>query len=106
MKNIYYTFIVLTLAACGRGYDNSPEGLASKFCDCSEEMGKAIVKLKAQRMTQGEFETIKREQEACMGPNDPRQSMSEGEVLNFDAAFLKAVFEKCPNTARNYGFKE
>jgi hypothetical protein len=105
MKVMYFAAFLLLLTSCASS-PNTPESWAKKFCNCSDELGKAIVKLKAEKMTQKEFEAVKIEQEKCMGPTDPRQSMSEAEVLVFDAAFMKAIFEKCPNVARNYGFKE
>jgi hypothetical protein len=95
----------LIFQSCG-SQTNSPEDFAKKFCSCSEELSMAVVKLKNQKISLKEFEIAKNEQINCMGPNDPRQSLSPAEVDKFDAAFYKALFEKCPNTARNYGFKE
>jgi hypothetical protein len=106
MKYHFLALLMLIFIGCGNKNPKTPEEFAEKFCGCSEEMGKAIVKLKSDLMSMPDFQKAKREQESCMGPNDPRQSMSETEVMAFDASFLKAVYEKCPTIARNYGFKE
>jgi hypothetical protein len=105
MRYILFSFIIILTSACGSG--PSPAHYAKKFCSCSEELGKATVQLQMKRIEKEVFDKARLEQEKCMGDADPlKQIKDEKQKLEFQAAFLKAIFEKCPNVARNMGFKE
>ncbi len=106
LKTTYIFIVTLFLLSCSTAVNDSPDAFAQKFCTCSEKMGKSIVQLKNGLISQKEYDVVRREHEKCMGPYDPRQDMSPTDVEKFDLAFIKAIFEKCPSTARNYGFKD
>jgi len=92
------------MASCGGPSVNHH---AEKFCSCSEELGKATVQLQTKRIDQAAFDKVRLEQEKCMGESNPLEKFkNEKSKLEFQAAFLKAIFEQCPNVARNMGFKE
>ena len=95
---------VLIFSACG---GPSATHYADKFCKCSEELGKATVQLQTKRIDQAAFDKVRIEQEACMGTTNPLAEFKDPKKkLEFEAAFLNAIFEKCPSVARNMGFKE
>jgi hypothetical protein len=101
MKKILVCLSLL-VGACAAGSD-SPESFAKKFCNCSENLGKAIGEKKENKISDKEFEKVRSGWQECMGPSDPRETMSPEEVVKFDEAFNKAVKEKCPKIAQNYG---
>lgn len=105
LQFISILFLFSFLASCSTEV-KSPEKLAEKFCKCSEEMGKALVKEKEKLIDKVEFEKIRIEQIKCMGSKDPREEMSPEEVEKFDKVFFETMKKKCPNVARNYGFKD
>lgn len=105
MKYILLLSFAGLIIACGGG--PSATHYAKKFCSCSEELGKATIQLQTKRIDQAAFDKVLAEQETCMGKTDPlKQIENDQERLKFQADFLEAIFEKCPNVARNMGFKE
>ncbi len=102
MKKLLASLTLLSFVACSAGSE-SPESFAKKFCNCSENLGKAIEKKKENNVSDKEFEKVRMEWQECMGPSDPREAMSQEEVEKFDLAFNKAVVKKCPKVARSYG---
>ena len=103
MKYLIICLTIVIFYSCNTD-NNSPEALAKTFCNCSENLGNAIQEKKKNKISDKEFEKTRMEWIQCMGPSDPRASMSEDEVMKFDEAYKKAVLKKCPNIARNNGF--
>jgi hypothetical protein len=103
MKHLIICLSFIVLASCASNAD-SPEAMAKTFCNCSEKFGTDIAANKEKKISDKEFEKSRMAWLKCMGPNDPRATMNPDEVLKFDEAFKKAILNKCPKTARNYGF--
>lgn len=93
----------LFLASCGKP---SAAKYAEKFCACSEDLAKAEIQLKNQRIDAKAYALIKADQKVCMGEGDPRSNLKTSkDSLAFEAAFLEELKTRCPNIARNYGFE-
>jgi hypothetical protein len=105
MKYFIICLVFIALSSCASNSE-SPEAFAKKFCNCSEKLGKAIVDNKEKKLSDKEFEKILKENQACMGPSDPRSALNPEELEKFEAAYKKAILKQCPKIGRSYGYNQ
>jgi hypothetical protein len=103
MKHLIICLSFIVFGSCASNAD-SPEAMAKIFCNCSEKFGADIAGNKEKKISDKEFDKSRIAWLKCMGPYDPRATMNPDEVLKFDEAFKKAILNKCPKIAQNYGF--
>lgn len=93
----------LLLNSCG---GPSASKYAKTFCDCSEDLAKATIQLKAGTITQAEFSQIAADHSTCLGEKDPLELLKDDPeaLAQFKQDFLLELENQCPKVAQGMGF--
>ena len=108
-KKYIYSGLVLVAAAVFIAIffmqkDKSVVHYAEKFCTCSTDLSELEAQKANGRVSAAHYETAKKDFEKCLGTNKITFEVAADSIKFYDALVI-TISKKCPNEAKNMGFK-